>query len=360
MAFLEITGLNKAFKGHAIIRDLSVAVEKGEFLVVFGQSGSGKTVLLRLIAGMLQADAGDVRLDGQSLLGVNPEYRDIGMAFQNYALYPHMTAFENIASPLRSRNVPEDEVQKRVHDTARLLRIDHVIDHLPRALSQGQKQRTALGRSLVGRPAVLLLDDPLRNVDAKIRYEMRLELPRLLRSFESTVIYVTQDYKEAMALGDRIAVLVDGTFQQVASPHAVYDAPNNTRIARLFGDPPINLLSVRPAGTAHGLTMRIADTMVALPQTDEALVGRECMLGIRSENVGVSLESTSGIPVTIDAITPLNNRLVMLLRCTDGTEVFASCPQGGPLEGLRGRHQAWADFDLAHALFFDTNDGARL
>ena len=246
MAFLEITGLTKSFKDHKVIDGASVALEKGEFLVVFGPSGCGKTVFLRLIAGMMRPDAGDIAIDGQSMADVNPEDRDIGMAFQNYALYPHMTAFDNIASPLRSRQATGADVVERVNETARMLRIDHVLDHLPKALSQGQKQRTALARSLVGRPSVVLLDDPLRNVDAKIRYEMRFELPRVLRRYELTVIYVTQDYKEAMALGDRVAVLVDGAFRQVAAPSEIYDSPSSTRIARLFGDPPINLLPVRP------------------------------------------------------------------------------------------------------------------
>ena len=360
MAFLEITGLSKSFKHHEVIRDLSIDIEKGEFLVIFGPSGCGKTVLLRLIAGMMQPDAGDIVIDGHSVVDVNPEHRDVGMAFQNYALYPHMTAFENIASPLRARHVTQAEIGLRVNETARMLRIDHVLDHLPKALSQGQKQRTALARSLVGRPAVVLLDDPLRNVDAKIRYEMRFELPRVLRRYESTVIYVTQDYKEAMALGDRVAVLVDGAFRQVAAPHEVYDLPSTTRIARLFGDPPINLLPVRPMTGAAGIEMSVAGGAVRLPADRAAVAGRECTFGIRSENIIVSLEPSDGIPVTLDAITPVNNRLVMLLRGNEGTELLASCPQGGPLDRLRGRNKAWATLDLAHAHFFDHGDGLRI
>ncbi len=360
MAFLEITGLSKSFKAHKVIRDLSIDVEKGEFLVVFGPSGCGKTVFLRLIAGMIQPDAGDIAIAGRSVVDLNPENRDIGMAFQNYALYPHMTAYENIASPLRSRRVPQAEIGARVNDTARMLRIDHVLDHLPKALSQGQKQRTALARSLVGRPGVVLLDDPLRNVDAKIRYEMRFELPRVLRRYESTVIYVTQDYKEAMALGDRVAVLVDGAFGQVAPPHEVYDLPGTTRIARLFGDPPINLLPVTPMTGSGGIEMSVAGGTVRLPADRAAVAGRECTFGIRSENIIVSLEPSDGIPVTLDAITPVNNRLVMLLRGNEDTELFASCPQGGPLDRLRGRNKAWATMDLAHAHFFDHGDGLRI
>jgi len=360
MAFLEITGLSKSFKDHKVINDLSIGIEKGEFLAVFGPSGCGKTVFLRLIAGMMPADSGEIDIDGQSVVDANPEDRDIGMAFQNYALYPHMTAFDNIASPLRSRHVTAAEVDARVKETARMLRIDHVLDHLPKALSQGQKQRTALARSLVGRPSVVLLDDPLRNVDAKIRYEMRFELPRVLRRYESTVIYVTQDYKEAMALGDRVAVLVVGAFGQAAAPHEIYDSPSTIRIARLFGDPPINLLPVRPITGAAGTEMSVAGSTVRLPADRAALSGRECMFGIRSENVVVSLEPNNGIPMTLDAITPVNNRLVMLLGGNEGTELFASCPQGGPMDRLRGRHNAWITLDLAHAHFFDNGNGARI
>ena len=360
MAFLEITRLSKSFKDHKVIDNASIAIDKGEFLVVFGPSGCGKTVFLRLIAGMMPPDSGDVAIDGQSLADVNPEDRDVGMAFQNYALYPHMTAFNNIASPLRSRHVAEAQVVERVNETARMLRIDHVLDHLPKALSQGQKQRTALARSLVGRPSVVLLDDPLRNVDAKIRYEMRFELPRVLRRYESTVIYVTQDYKEAMALGDRVAVLVDGSFRQAAAPREIYDSPNSTRIARLFGDPPINLLPVRPTPGHAGIEMTVAGGTVRLPTDRASLAGRECMFGIRGENIAVSLEPNGGIPMTLDAITPVNNRLVMLLGGNDGAELFASCAQGGPLDHLRGRHNAWVTLDLTHAHFFDSGNGARI
>jgi multiple sugar transport system ATP-binding protein len=241
-----------------------------------------------------------------------------------------------------------------------MLRIDHVLDHQPKALSQGQKQRTALARSLVGRPGVVLLDDPLRNVDAKIRYEMRFELPRVLRRYESTVVYVTQDYREAMALGDRVAVLVDGAFRQVAAPHEVYDSPGTARIARLFGDPPINLLPVQPVTGAAGIEMNVAGGAVRLATDRSDIAGRECTFGIRSEDILVSLEPSGGLPVMLEAITPVNNRLVMLLRGDEGTELLASCPQGGPLDHLRGRHKAWATLDLARAHFFDHGDGVRI
>ncbi len=363
MAYLSIDSISKAYRRNEVIRDLSFEVERGEFLVVFGPSGAGKTVLLRLIAGMVLPDRGRVVLNGADITRDAPDQRDIGMAFQNFALYPHMTAYENIASPLRSRGMAQAELDSRVHGAATLLRIDHVITHLPKALSNGQKQRTALARALVGEPSVLLLDDPLRNVDAKVRYEMRLELPRLLRERDTTVIYVTQDYKEAMALGDRIAVLGDGAFTQIGSPETIYNRPADSRIARLFGDPPINLLDARREGTD---ALRVASRSVALPTRFSNSTASSCVLGIRPEDVAVSLEAVPGaLPVEIDAVTPLNDRQVMLLRADDGTEIFASRPQADQIDQAgvteqRGRRRAWASLDIDRAHFFETSSGARL
>ena len=246
MSRLVLENVSKHYRGAAVLDGVSLTVESGETVVVCGPSGSGKTVLLRLIAGTVAPEAGDIRIDGASILGRGAEERDVGMAFQNFALYPHMSAFENIASPLRARRLAESEIKAKVDQIAQLLRISHVLGHRPRELSNGQKQRTALGRALVRGPGVLLLDDPLRNVDAKLRYEMRLELPRLLTAFGSAVIYVTQDYREAMALGRRIAVLRNGKFEQIAAPPTVYSQPANLEIARLFGDPTINLFPCRP------------------------------------------------------------------------------------------------------------------
>ena len=243
--------------------------------------------MLRIVAGVVLPDAGDVRLDGQSVLAQSPETRDVGMAFQNFALYPHMPAFENIASPLRARRVDEATIRRKVQEVAQLLRIEHVLHHMPRELSNGQKQRTALARSLVRGPAVLLLDDPLRNVDAKLRYEMRLELPRLLKGFGSTVIYVTQDYKEAMALGDRVGVLAGGTFRQVAAPAEIYGAPLSVEIARLFGDPTINLYPCRPERDGQRLVAEVLGSRLPLADGLAGAVGRDCLLGVRPEDVEV-------------------------------------------------------------------------
>jgi multiple sugar transport system ATP-binding protein len=360
MPFLIVDRLAKSYKKQDVIRDLSFAVEPLETLVVFGPSGAGKTVLLRLIAGMIHPDRGTIIAGGRDITDLNPEQRHLGMAFQNFALYPHMTAYENIASPLRAKQTVAADLDARVNEVARLLRIDHVLGHLPRALSNGQKQRTALARSLVSRPPLILLDDPLRNVDAKVRYEMRLELPRVLRARETTVVYVTQDYKEAMALGDRIAVLVDGVLEQIGTPREIYGTPANSRIARLFGDPPINLLPVQPVGGSQGAQIRVASTDLRVPP-DRPARAEGCVLGLRPEDVAVGFEPRPGaMEVEIDAVTPLNDREVMLLRARDGTEIFASAPQGSLETGQRGRRDAWAVLDLAHAHFFETASGSRV
>ena len=214
MSYLNLENLSKSFKDDKVISNLNAKIDKGEFFVVFGPSGSGKTVLLRLLSGIMLLDNGEIEMDSQVINEFQPEERDISMAFQNFALYPHMKAYDNIASPLRAnnKNIPDDEIDQKVKEVASLLKIEHVLNQFPKELSNGQKQRTSLARSLISKPSVVLLDDPLRNVDAKIRFEMRLELPRVLKEFNTTVIYVTQDFREAMALGDRIAVLYDGKF----------------------------------------------------------------------------------------------------------------------------------------------------
>jgi len=362
MAYLEVKSVSKAFAKKKILDGLSLQVEKGECVVVFGPSGCGKTTLLRIIAGVLEPEQGEIFIDGKSMGAVGPESRGVAMAFQNFALYPHMDAFENIASPLRARKLAEDEVKQRVHEIAGLLRIDHVLDHLPKQLSNGQKQRTSLARSLVHGPAVVMLDDPLRNVDAKIRYEMRLELPRVFRRFHSTVLYVTQDYKEALALGDRVGVLIDGRFEQVDTPSGIYGNPRNRRVASLFGDPPINLFPIRPERGGDGVVRaRVGGHELALTGKGSELAGRDCLLGVRPEDVVFdTVPAGGGIPVELGAVTPFNVRTVTLLRAGDATEILASRPEDNTLATARGHQQGWARIDFERALYFDAQSGTRL
>lgn len=245
-----------------------------------------------------------------------------------------------------------------VEKVARLLKIDHVLHHKPKELSNGQKQRTALARALSAAPSILLLDDPLRNVDAKLRFEMRLELPRLLKDQNATVIYVTQDYKEAMALGHRIAVMNAHGIQQVGTPEDIYLSPANTDIARLFGDPVINLLDVRPERTGGEVVAMISDRPVTLLDEYAPQIGRDCILGLRPEAISFVAEGTPGaIPVTVEAETPLNEKTVTLVLTLRGREVMISRPAGtpGPVSG-----QAHIAVNAASALLFDRATGQRI
>ena len=355
---LVLENVVKRFKGEVVLDGVSFAVESGETLVLFGPSGAGKTVLLRLIAGVIEPDAGRVLLHGRDMAGVEPEDRGVGMAFQNFALFPHMDAFANIASPLEARRQPRGAIREGVERVSKLLKIEHVLGHKPRALSNGQKQRTSLARALVAQPKILLLDDPLRNVDAKLRFEMRLELPRLLADQGATVIYVTQDYKEAMALGRRIAVMSGHGVQQVGSPEEIYLRPANVEIARLFGDPVINLLDVTPERGPGGAQARLSDQPVPLPSGHEASIGKPCVLGLRPETLRfVERGAPGAIPVEVEAETPLNEKTVTLVLTARKREIMVSRPGGtpGPDRGM-----AYVAVDPRHAMLFDRATGARL
>jgi len=362
MSDLSIERISKSYGKAQVLSEASIEVKAGETVVVCGPSGAGKTVLLRLVAGVVEPDTGDIRIAGRSVINVGPERRDIGMAFQNFALYPHLSAFENIASPLRARGLEAGEIKRRVVEISSLLRIEHVLGHTPRELSNGQKQRTSLARSLVRGPGVLLLDDPLRNVDAKLRYEMRLELPRLLRNFGSAVLYVTQDYKEAMALADRIAVLRAGRIEQLAPASAIYDAPESIEVARLFGDPTINLYPIRPEAEGGAAVVRLFGQIWRLPRGREAAIDRDCLLGLRPEDVRIGGEGghPGSVAFELEAVTPLNVRGVLYLRGPAGEELLATVPERDIGQFGRGHRRIWIDLPAEKLHLFDRQSGARI
>ncbi|MEM6762703.1 MAG: ABC transporter ATP-binding protein [Pseudomonadota bacterium] len=353
---LSVIGLTKRFGNDTVLDGLSFDVPAGGTLVLFGRSGSGKSVLLSCIAGAIDPEEGAIAIGGEDVTSLPPEKRDVGMAFQNFALFPHMSAFDNIASPLTARRSKRAAIKEGVENVAKLLKIDHVLGHQPRALSNGQKQRTSLARALAASPRLLLLDDPLRNVDAKLRFEMRLELPRLLAENDATVVYVTQDYKEAMALGDRIAVLDAGKIVQIGTPEEIYHRPANTGIAQLFGDPSINLLDVVPGRDGEGVFVRLSDQRVALDPGLAAAVGKDCIVGLRPEALRFT-DEPHGIPVTIDAETPLNEKTVTLVETLRRREILVSRPAGtpAPSEGETRLMVASAD-----TILFDRASGERI
>ncbi len=355
MSGLRLHRLSVRFGRSLALAPLDLEVARGEVVVIFGPSGAGKTVLLRAIAGLLPEAEGEIWIGGEELSAQGPERRRVGMAFQNFALYPHLTARENIASPLRARRLPPAEVEARVGEIAALLRIGHVLDHLPRALSNGQKQRTALARALIGRPEVLLLDDPLRNVDAKLRYEMRLEFPRLLRESRAATLFVTQDYREAMALGDRVAILREGRLVQCAPPAEIYDHPADTAIARLFGDPPINLLPAARRDEGGRIRVTVAGAALDVPALPPGMA--HFRLGLRPEAlIPLPTAAPEALSVRVIAVTPLHERTVILGHAPDGSEIVASLPRRDVVPGeiLHLRP------DPARLLFFDAESGERI
>jgi len=355
MTSLEVRNVAKRYKKETVVDDVSFSVASGETLVLFGPSGAGKTVLLRMIAGLVEPDVGKVFINDEDMSDVEAENRGVGMAFQNFALFPHMSAFDNIASPLTSGKNSQSVIKAGVDKVARLLKIDHVLHHAPRALSNGQKQRTALARALAGTPPILLLDDPLRNVDAKLRFEMRLELPQLLQSQGATVIYVTQDYKEAMALGDRIAVIDAGHIEQIGTPEDVYLSPASMSIARLFGDPVINFFEVTGKRDAQGVYTELSGQRLALGEHQSGCVNKTCMLGVRPESLRfVNAQTPGAIPLTIETETPLNEKIVTLALTERGREVLVSRPANttAPEHG-----QAYVAIDPAALQLFSVDDG---
>ncbi len=355
MSTLELRGASKRYKKVTVVNDVSIQVAHGETLVLFGPSGAGKTVLLRMVAGVVELDEGAVFIDGIDMSETEAEDRGVGMAFQNFALFPHMSAFDNIASPLTVGENSKQMIKTGVEKVAKLLKIDHVLSHAPRELSNGQKQRTALARALAASPPLLLLDDPLRNVDAKLRFEMRLELPQLLAKQSATVIYVTQDYKEAMALGDRIAVLEEGKIQQIGTPEEIYLSPQTIDIARLFGDPVINLFDVVGQRDEQGTYVELSGQRLALSDDKAACIDTDSVLGVRPESIVFVPEGTNhAIPVSIEAETPLNEKVVTLALTEGNREVLISRPAGtdAPASG-----QAFVRIDQRALLIFDKQSG---
>jgi multiple sugar transport system ATP-binding protein len=326
MAAVHLQGVTKSYDGrHTVIHGIDLEVRHGEFVVFVGPSGCGKSTLLRMIAGLEGISGGEVRIDGERVNDKPPRHRDIAMVFQDYALYPHKTLFENMAFGLRLRGTAEAEIQKRVGDAAKLLRIDHMLDRRPAALSGGQRQRVAIGRAIVREPKVFLFDEPLSNLDAQLRNEMRSEIKRLHQRLAATIIYVTHDQVEAMTLADRIAVLSAGRLMQYDTPDAIYNRPAAVFVAGFTGAPPMNLLRCGLKGGAVDL----GGVPLPLPHN---LAGRatslnEVTLGVRPENIALTAPAGDAqrVRAEVSLLEPLGAETLLTLRIGQA-ELVARAP----------------------------------
>ncbi|HHH35890.1 MAG TPA: ABC transporter ATP-binding protein [Gammaproteobacteria bacterium] len=291
MSAIELRGVSKVYgDGTRALRDIHLQVAAGELLVLAGPSGCGKSTLLRLVAGLEEPSTGDILLGGRRINALAPQRRNVAMVFQNYALYPHMTVRRNLEFPLRMQKMPAHRRRRRVEEVAAMLDLTAQLDRLPRALSGGQRQRVAMGRALVRQPAAFLMDEPLSNLDARLRLEIRLEIGRLQRRLGITTLYVTHDQTEAMALGDRLAVLEDGRLRQLDTPEAVYRRPADVFVADFFGAPGMNLLPARvAAGENGGLCLETAAGTLPMPAVDSRpQAGDALVLGFRPEDLRLS------------------------------------------------------------------------
>ncbi len=324
MAKVSIKDLNKKYdNGFHAVKDVNPEIEDKEFLVLVGPSGCGKTTTLRMVAGLEEITSGEIRIGERVINDLPPMDRDIAMVFQNYALYPHKTVFANMAFGLQMRGYPRDEVMKRVRDAAEILGIEPLLERKPRQLSGGQRQRVAVGRAIVRHPEVFLFDEPLSNLDAKLRVQMRVELKRLHERLETTAIYVTHDQVEAMTLGDRVVVMKDGRVQQIGAPLELYGRPANRFVAGFIGSPAMNFVEVAISGTGDSLWAEAPGLRLQVPPHVARRVSghpeKRLTLGVRPEAVRIVNGRDAGIDnfsfaTEIDVVEPLGNEILLNFR----------------------------------------------
>ena len=349
MASVRFQGISKIYQKDILaLAKFDIEVRDGEFLVLVGPSGCGKSTTLRVLAGLEEPTTGELFIDERNVTHIKPQDRDIAMVFQNYALYPHMTVFDNMAFSLKMRKMPGDQIDQNVRETAEILGMSDYLDRKPRELSGGQRQRVALGRAIVRHPAVFLFDEPLSNLDAKLRVQMRNELSQLHTKLGSTMIYVTHDQAEAMTLGDRIVVLKDGYIQQIATPLDLYDSPVNSFVAGFIGSPSMNFLHVvLKSGVIHA-----GDTVLENTPFEDIPDG-EYLFGIRPEDIHPSDDSK--LSGEVEVIETLGNENIIYMQF-NGRQFAARC--GPKVTAVPGGVFGFR-MDLARSHLFST-DGLRI
>jgi multiple sugar transport system ATP-binding protein len=363
VADLDLIDIEKHFGTNWVIRKLNLRISHGEFVVLLGPSGCGKTTTLRAVAGLEEIDSGEIRIDGKRVESLPASERDIAFVFQLYSLYPHMTAFENIAFPLRALRISDKEVRDKVKTVAKVLRIEHLLNKRPSALAGGDMQRVTIGRALVRRPKAILMDEPIGALDAKLREEMRVELRRLHIENNSTTIYVTHDQVEAMSMADRIAIMNDGVLQQVGSPTEVYSWPANLFVAQFVGSPIMNVVNCQ-LEAGDGMTkVRLDGMQTPFQFGDEvhrraAAVGHEDIaLGVRPEAVLVEVAERPGsVPGEVHIIEPQGAYDILDIRI--GKTVVRARTRSRFVTQLH--EPVWVQLDKTRTHFFDKKSGLAL
>ena len=361
MASLSLQHINKTYpNGFQAVKDFNLEIEDKEFIIFVGPSGCGKSTTLRMIAGLEEISGGTLKIGDKVMNDVEPKDRDIAMVFQNYALYPHMTVYDNMAFGLKLRKVPKDQIDKAVREAARILDLEKLLDRKPKALSGGQRQRVAMGRAIVRNPKVFLMDEPLSNLDAKLRVQMRIEISKIHQRLGATIIYVTHDQTEAMTLGTRIVVMKDGVVQQVDTPQHLYEQPGNLFVAGFMGSPQMNFLDAQIAEKGGDLIAKVGEYDIVIPAAkakvlkDGGYVGKTVVLGIRPEDIHDSqmfIEASPSVPMTSTVkVYELLGAEVFLYFDVNGTQITARVDPGTK---AKTGDPVKFDFDMEKTHFFD-------
>ena len=361
MASLSLKNINKVYdNGFVAVKNFNLEIEDKEFIIFVGPSGCGKSTTLRMIAGLEDISSGELWIGDKLVNDVEPKDRDIAMVFQNYALYPHMSIYDNIAFGLKLRNVPKAEIDKLVHDAAKSLDIEHLLNRKPKALSGGQRQRVAMGRAIVRNPKVFLMDEPLSNLDAKLRVQMRIEISKLHQKLGTTIIYVTHDQTEALTLGTRIVVMRDGIVQQVDSPIDLYQKPKNLFVAGFIGSPQMNFIDAVVESNGSDVTLKFGNNSIKVPEAKaKALIangyeGQTIVLGIRPEDIKeeevfINTSPDSVVDATIKVYEMLGAEVFLYFTL----DKFDMCVRVNPRTTARPGDTIKLAFDLSKIHLFD-------
>ena len=329
MASISLEHIKKIYPGNVeVINDLNLEIKDKEFIILVGPSGCGKSTTLRMIAGLEEISGGTLRIGDRVVNDVAPKDRDIAMVFQSYALYPHMTVYKNMAFALTLRKVPKDEIERKVHEAAKLLDIEHLLNRKPKALSGGQRQRVALGRAMVRNPAVFLLDEPLSNLDAKLRTQMRTEISKLHKKLGTTFVYVTHDQTEAMTMGDRICVMKDGVIQQFDTPQNLYTSPCNLFVAGFIGSPQMNFIDATLSRSGDEYAINFSGFSIPIPAGKTVnvdlsnYIDKNVIVGVRpedfhTEDIFLNTSKESTISADIDIAELMGAEIYLYMQCKD-------------------------------------------